>query len=70
VHRESFELPGREWRSIRRHLGQGLTAAALSIAITSQSGGHHFIDISDVRVQGQTPALKQFLSSYQIGEME
>jgi hypothetical protein len=41
-----------------------MKAAVLSIAITPHAFGPQAVDLDDVRVQGQTPALKRLLSDY------
>jgi len=65
VFRDSFELASNEWRAVWADLGDGTKSAALSIAITSHAPGLQAVDIDDVRVQGQTPALKHFVEHYE-----
>jgi hypothetical protein len=61
VYRESFELMPHEARDLVVNLRNAVPAAALSITITPDSPEPQAVDVRDVRVQGQTPALKQFL---------
>ena len=64
VFRTTFELAPRDRRDVRLNLGEGVKAAALSVAITSRTPGPQAVDLGDLRLQGQTTALKRFVDEH------
>jgi hypothetical protein len=64
VFRERLALTARQERDLHLDLGSGLKAASLAISIVPDTPGSQAVDLDDVRVQGQSAALKRFLLDY------
>jgi hypothetical protein len=64
VYRDAFELKSRESRELFVRLPAPVQAAALSLVIVPATPTRQSVTLEDLRVQGQTPALKRFMARY------
>jgi len=66
AYRESFELVPEKRSEIDLRFNDGLKVTGVSMAIVAHGPGDHTFYLDDLRVQGQTPALKRFLKNYRL----